>query len=278
MGMTQLRDGGRVDWAEYGSRDGTAAFYLHGGGSSSLEAAVYEAEAVQAGIRLIAPNRPSVAGSTPQTGFSQRTVADDIAQLADQLGLDRFVVAGLSNGGMFALAVAAVHPSRVAAVIAINPTTPLYTNRLAWELSPAPTRGAYEAMLATVATADPAALLQAIRSRPLTDSTDPAGAVPATAEPRVVELFNRVRDTVTPDALMREMVLGTSAWDFDPHSVARPVELVTGADDLGAPYAAEWVRQLPDARLHVVPGGHIAVLAPAVRQRVMSLIATAARR
>jgi len=156
--------------------------------------------------------------------------------------------------------------------VPINTTTPLYGDTGAWQLSPARTREAYEGLRSALASVTPAALLQSVRAQRWKESTDPAGALPPTAEPRIVERFDRIRDPVTPEALFRELTLGTSPWDFDPNIIQPPVEFVTGADDLGTPYATEWVRRLPHARLHVVPGGHLAVLAPAVRHAIMEIL------
>lgn len=276
MGQLQLSDGRVSEWMEYGAPDGVPVFYLHGGGSSSLEAAIYQAEAAGAGVRLIAPNRPGVGGSTLQPDFSPRSVANDLIQLADHLRVEHLTVAGLSNGGMFALAVASVHPARVVLVVPINATTPLYGDPVAWQLSPTQTRQAYESLRTALASVTPAALLQSVRAQRWSETTDPVGALPPTAEQHIVALFDRIRDPVTPEAFGRELTLGTSAWDFDPNLIQPSVEFVTGADDLGAAYAAEWVRRLPRARLHVVPGGHIAILAPTVRHALMKIVATSA--
>lgn len=274
MGQLQLPDGRALEWIEYGASAGIPVFYFHGGGSSSFEAAIYQTEAIAAGIRLIAPNRPGVGRSTPHLDFSQPTVASDVVRLADELRLERFAVAGLSNGGMFALAIAALHPDRVGLVVPINATTPLYADPLAWQFSPARTREAYQGIRTSLTSLPPEVLLQAVRNQQWGDSSDPAGAVPETAEPHILALFRGIRDPVTTQALVRELTVATGPWGFDPNAILAPVEFVTGADDLGTPYATEWVRRLPNARLHVVPGGHIAVLAPEVRQRIIRILAT----
>lgn len=276
MGTLRLPDGRDLEWTEYGAPGGTPAFYLHGGGSSFLEAAIYDADAAAAGLRLIVPNRPGVGGSTPLPGFSHRTVADDIVHLADHLGIERFPVAGLSNGGMFSFAVAAWHPGRVSRIVPVNSTTPVYCDAVAWDQATERARTAYEGLRRAIAAIPAATLLESVRAQRWTEVTDPAGAVPPTAEPHIVALFDHIRDPVTPEALTGELSLSSVAWDFDPNTVAVPVEFVTGADDVGAPYAAVWVRRLPDARLHVVPGGHIAVLDPSVRRWIMALLSGAA--
>ena len=60
-------------------------------------------------VRLVAANRPGYGASTPAAP-SYRRVADDTAELADSLGIEHFGVLGMSVGGTFALACAALLP------------------------------------------------------------------------------------------------------------------------------------------------------------------------
>lgn len=72
--------------------------------------------AAEAGIRLIAPDRPGMGGSDFQPG---RRVIDwpaDVAALAEHLALERFAVLGYSGGAPFAAAVGAMLPERVRSV------------------------------------------------------------------------------------------------------------------------------------------------------------------
>jgi pimeloyl-ACP methyl ester carboxylesterase len=66
---------------------------------------------------LVCVNRPGYYGSSPVgEEYSYERFASDIEQLADHLGLDKFIVAGHSSGGPCALACAAHLPQRVTAV------------------------------------------------------------------------------------------------------------------------------------------------------------------
>jgi pimeloyl-ACP methyl ester carboxylesterase len=51
------------------------------------------------GVRLISPDRPGIGLSDPQPDRTIRDWADDIADLLDQLGVDRFAVMGWSMVG-----------------------------------------------------------------------------------------------------------------------------------------------------------------------------------
>ena len=63
--------------------------------------------------RVITYNRPGYGESERQRGRRVVDCVDDVAALADTLGIDQFTVLGASGGGPHALAVAARLPDRV---------------------------------------------------------------------------------------------------------------------------------------------------------------------
>ncbi len=80
--------------------------------------------AAEQGIRLIGYDRPGYGGSTAKPG---RTIADgasDVRTIADQLGIDRFAVWGISGGGPHALACAALLEGRAVAVASLASPAP----------------------------------------------------------------------------------------------------------------------------------------------------------
>ena len=52
-----------------------------------------------AGVRFIAPDRPGYGASTYAPKRTLPDLAEDVRELADHLGLERFGVVGLSGGG-----------------------------------------------------------------------------------------------------------------------------------------------------------------------------------
>ncbi|MCW8806551.1 MAG: alpha/beta hydrolase, partial [Rhodanobacter sp.] len=109
-----LRDGRQLGFAEYGKPDGIPLMLFHGTPGSRLMTFLEQAEWIQRlGFRVLTPERPGYGLSDPAPGHTIGDWADDVAQLADQLGLDRFHVAGGSGGGPFALACALNLPARV---------------------------------------------------------------------------------------------------------------------------------------------------------------------
>src|SRR5262245_43630035 len=84
------------------------------------------------GLRRFTLDRPGYGQSTRQPG---RTVADfvaDIEQVADALGLDRFVVTGGSGGGPHTLAGAAMLPERTIRCMASVSVAPYDAEGLDW--------------------------------------------------------------------------------------------------------------------------------------------------
>src|SRR5690606_30269581 len=78
-------------------------------------------ERLEADYRVITfDQRGHGQSSVPEGPYSIEGLAGDVLELADQLGLDRFAVVGVSVGGMVALRLAIDHPERLIAVIACD--------------------------------------------------------------------------------------------------------------------------------------------------------------
>lgn len=115
----------RVCFAEYGVPDGRPLYYFHGWPSSRLQARLLDDLGKDRGLRVIAPDRPGIGCSSPQP---QRRLADWpplLAELADALGHERFLVMGVSGGGPYAYAAAHWLPDRVEAASVIGGAPPL---------------------------------------------------------------------------------------------------------------------------------------------------------
>ena len=113
-----LASGRTVGFADYGIPDATAVLWCHGGPGSRLEPAYLRRQASEAGLRIIGIDRPGYGLSTPQPG---RTIAGWVPEalaVADHLGIGPFATVGISTGGAYALALAALAPARVLGVVA----------------------------------------------------------------------------------------------------------------------------------------------------------------
>jgi pimeloyl-ACP methyl ester carboxylesterase len=111
----RLRDGRTVGLASVGPSDGFPILHCHGSGSSRLEVQLFADAAAEQGVRLIGLDRPGIGRSDPKTGYHLLDWAADVVEVADQLGIERFAVEGLSAGGPYALACAYRIPHRLAA-------------------------------------------------------------------------------------------------------------------------------------------------------------------
>ncbi len=112
----QLSDGRTLAYLDIGDPEGRPVFYFHGGLGSRLEGLLFDELNQQLGIRMIAPDRPGFGLSDFQEDRTYLDWPDDVRELADQLGIDRFAVLGWSSGGPHAAAVAHGIPQRLAVV------------------------------------------------------------------------------------------------------------------------------------------------------------------
>jgi pimeloyl-ACP methyl ester carboxylesterase len=119
--MTEARghsievNGATLYYEERGT--GTPVVLIHGGLMSSAMWGSVLPE-LGDGFRLITPDSRAHGRSTNPSGMlSYAQLADDLAALIDELGLNRPVVAGYSDGGQVALELSAGHPHAAGALI-----------------------------------------------------------------------------------------------------------------------------------------------------------------
>jgi pimeloyl-ACP methyl ester carboxylesterase len=104
--------------ADSGIGDAAAVLWCHGGPGSRLEPAYLRRVASEAGLRIIGIDRPGYGLSTPQPGRTIAAWVPEALAVADHLGLGPFAAVGISTGGAYALALAALAPERVLGVVA----------------------------------------------------------------------------------------------------------------------------------------------------------------
>lgn len=133
-GLLEVGDGNRLYWETAGNPEGRAAVHLHGGPGSGMGAGYrrrFDSERyliVGFEQRGCGRSRPLVTDdlSSLATQTTDRLVAD-MEQLRTHLGLERWLVAGVSWGTTLAVAYALAHPDRVTAAVlaAVGLTTRL---------------------------------------------------------------------------------------------------------------------------------------------------------
>ncbi len=103
--VVRLPDGRQLGFARHGD-GGRPVFFFHGVGTSRLARHPDDSIAVSLGADVIAVDRPGIGLSDAKPGRRLLDWPDDVAALADLLGIDRFAILGWSGGGPYAAACA----------------------------------------------------------------------------------------------------------------------------------------------------------------------------
>lgn len=124
-GSVAVRDGRRLSFAEFGTPHGDAVVWMHGTPGARrqvpIEARMY---AERNNVRIIGIDRPGIGTSTPHLYDNVLDWTGDLELLADNLGIDKLRVIGLSGGGPYALAAGAALPDRVLGVGVLGGVAP----------------------------------------------------------------------------------------------------------------------------------------------------------
>jgi len=120
----EVADGRKLAWTEFGVREGAPVVAFHGSPGSSYDFASVSEPAVDAGVRLIAVDRPGYGLSTFDPARSYQSFASDVRELVDHLGLDRFAVIGHSSGGPNAAGCARFLGDRLSACAIVSGPAP----------------------------------------------------------------------------------------------------------------------------------------------------------
>lgn len=130
-GLLPTGDGHELYWEESGNPAGIPALYLHGGPGGTLRAGSYRTKFDPGRFRIIAleqrgcgRSRPHV--TSPGYDLAQNTTAhllSDLELLREHVGVDRWLVNGVSWGATLALAYAEAHPARVTGIVLMAVTT-----------------------------------------------------------------------------------------------------------------------------------------------------------
>ncbi|MGZ4251554.1 MAG: alpha/beta fold hydrolase [Solirubrobacteraceae bacterium] len=129
-----LEIGGRRIEIEQTGPDGAGSVVLFHTGTPSA-GVLFEpmvAAGAARGMRHVAYSRPGYAHSDRHAGRTVADCADDVAAIADRLGIDRFYTVGWSGGGPHALACAGLLGDRVIAAATLAAIAPRDAEGLDW--------------------------------------------------------------------------------------------------------------------------------------------------
>ena len=122
--VLRLRDNRLLGYAEYGVPSGQPVIFFHGMPGSRLQGALGHESAIRQNVRLIAPDRPGYGLSDFKPKRRILDWADDVVELADALGIDRFAIGGISGGGPYVAACALRIPHRLIGAAIISGVGP----------------------------------------------------------------------------------------------------------------------------------------------------------
>lgn len=273
-GTLGLAQGRSLGYADYGPTDGRPVLWCHGGPGSRLEPQTLAGDAAEAGFRIIGVDRPGYGGSTPVPGRSIGSWVPDAVALAEHLDLGSFTAVGCSTGGAYALALAALEPDRIEAVVACCALTDMRwpegratmsgddgLGRLVAGIWDAPDRDRALRHTTEIIGIDGKGLIAQAPTRPipaadiavLMDPANLAGYAESSAE-----MFRFGVQGFTDDRLAD----GVGWVSFDVNRIKCPTVVLHGAaDPIVVPIQAEHTASLiPGAELRIVPElGHFSI-------------------
>lgn len=202
--------------------------------------------ALAADRTVIACEFPGLGSAPMQDAPSVDGFADAVAAtIADECPEGRAVVCGLSLGGYVALALAARHPERVAALVLAD------------------TRAEDDTPEARAGRHASAALVRAEGAAAFLDDFVPRLVAPG--DHASLHAARAIADAQEPEAIARalEALAGRADRRRDLRSMAVPALVIVGGQDVLTPvsFSETLVAGLPDAELVVIPGsGHLTAL------------------
>jgi pimeloyl-ACP methyl ester carboxylesterase len=266
--QVRLSDGRRLSYAVLGDPTGAPVIGLHGTPGSHLKFALADNDARRLGLRIVAPDRWGYGGSDAPRRPSLSAYAADMALLADEIGLERFSVLGISGGGPYAASVAARLGPRVRSLALVGPVGPIAGvpagralsgfHVLCFRVLPV-VPGAIRAIFATFRGA--LRVAPGVAMRALAARAARADRALVCAPRTRAGLADAFRAGLAPGAggTVIDMRLFSRPWDVRLGDVTAPTRVWLGSEDRNVPLApARWLAAaIPKAELVRLDGhGH----------------------
>ena len=260
-----LPDGRSLAYTDCGAPDGPLVVYFHGAPTSRLDLIGLEESFSALGVRVVSPDRPGYGRSSPQPGRGFNDWPGDVAALADHLGVERFAVMGLSSGGPYVVACAALLPDRIAGAGVVAGVTDMGWPG-AWE--------GYEVREATLMRlGDEAAAVRWCEehfgpdgSKFLETTGELAPADMALLEDEAIStgFITTIGEAFHQGvgAFAQDITVQGRPWPFDPSVITAPTRVLHGEADTLVPIAHghHTAEVIPGASLVIFPDhGHLSI-------------------
>lgn len=268
-----LKDGRTLGYAEYGAPNGKPVFNFHGNPSSRLDAWCLDEPAKHIKAHIIAIDRPGMGLSDFKAGRRYLDWPDDVIELADNLGINRFAVLGISGGGPYAMACASKIPQRLTAVALVSSICPFNV--------PAATKDLSRFQRLSVFVIRKALWFARIRLSMLARNVyrDPAGFI-SRVHGDIADIDKAVMDKTVirnPDGLKQAIAnlqqafrlgargvawdysLAMNPWGFRPEDISIQIQLWHGEADITVPLSMGryLATAIPNCQANFLPGeGH----------------------
>ncbi|MEV7013604.1 alpha/beta hydrolase [Streptosporangium sp. NPDC051022] len=265
--FVRTRDGRTLAVDERGEPEGSPVFLLHGTPGSRVGPSPRATVLYRLGVRLITYDRPGYGLSDRRIGRNVADVAEDMAAIADALGIGSFAVLGRSGGAPHALACAALLPERTTRVAALVPLAPRGAEGLDWFKGMSVSNVDEYTAAALGHSAVTALLSPAVEEI----RADPTRLVPAfdhelpESDRHIVADFG-IRTMLarnfaeavrhSADGWVDDALAFNAPWGFDPGTITVPTLLWHGDEDVFSPVGhAHWLgRRIPGARVVIQQG------------------------
>lgn len=263
-----LQDGRELSYRSYGKADGETVFYFHGFPSSGLEVMLNNGgqTASELGLKIIAVNRPGYGLSDFETDRQLLDWPDDISELADSLGIEKFSVLGVSGGGPYAIVCAYKIPERLKNVGVLSGMGPYSAPGVKKSAAspilklPRFLRGPMLKGFRKMLIKNPDKVAEKMKKR-----FPPADAKILDIQAEKDVLLNALIEGLSagPDGAKQDAEIYKNDWGFELGDVQKQVYLWHGEDDMSVkPETGKYVAgQLPNCIAKFYPGeGHFSLL------------------
>jgi pimeloyl-ACP methyl ester carboxylesterase/DNA-binding CsgD family transcriptional regulator/PAS domain-containing protein len=257
-----LTDGRHLEFTEYGPRDGMPLLYLHSTVHSRRRLHPFSRHVDNAGIHVIAPERPGYGRSDPPRGGSLQAYADDIEQLLDHLGIRSCHVVADGDGCPYALAAATRLADRIQRMALIASFAPPQFDKLERMVSLERLVHGINQFAPVFARHIVKMTLWGLQKNPekYFDKIyhEMSAADQAVADmPEHIAIFAEQMENITPDnidAYIDVYLARLSPWDFDIDAIDVPTDIWHGVEDRRTPvaFARKMAETIPDNRAFIL--------------------------